>query len=301
MERNLFRTMTWLMWLALPLMALRFWLVWDQLPPRMASHFDANWNPNGWMPRDAAFGFALGVTAFLLMVFTVILLAMARQKAASALAWTMLSFFYLVLGFVYALNSEVVSYNLTGQPIHINLLIVMVPLAILVLVPIYLRAGREAPLPQAAVFAEEVHAAPLLGMLMILGGAAILFAVPTCAFLGHVKGPRIAAALICLLLLLSGMLAWRGFRYSFTDRGVEIRTLGYRLRSIPVGQIQQYAIKPWSFWRGYGIRGVGDLRGYVWGNTGVQIKTTQGLVFLGHDQPEKIVRDLDMIKQLRPS
>src|SRR5215470_4911459 len=104
MQRNPFRTMIWPMWLALPLTALRFWLVWDQLPVRMASHFDANWRPNGWMPKEAALGFAIGSTVFLLVIFTVILLAMARQNVGGVFAWAMLSFSYLILGFVFALN-----------------------------------------------------------------------------------------------------------------------------------------------------------------------------------------------------
>jgi hypothetical protein len=33
----------------------------------------------------------------------------------------------------------------------------------------------------------------------------------------------------------------------------------------------------------------------VWGNSGVRIKTTQGEVFLGHSEPEKIMRDLDLV------
>ena len=74
MNRTLFRTLTWLMWLALPLTALRFWLVWDQLPLRMATHFGASGQPNGWMTREVSLEFALGITAFLLLVFTAVLL-----------------------------------------------------------------------------------------------------------------------------------------------------------------------------------------------------------------------------------
>ena len=103
--------------------------------------------------------------------------------------------------------------------------------------------------------------------------------------------------LICLLILASGLAAWGGFHYSFTQFGLEISTLGFRLRSIPKEQIGRYSVKPWSFFRGYGIRGVGNQRAYVWGNTGVQIETSQGTLYLGHDDPERIVRDLDMITQ----
>jgi len=102
---------------------------------------------------------------------------------------------------------------------------------------------------------------------------------------------------MCTLLLVSGLSAWSGFHYVFTHGGLEITTLGFRLRSIPAEQIERYAIEPWSFFRGYGIRGVGNRRAYVWGNRGVQINTSQGIVYLGHSDPEKIVRDLDLIRR----
>ena len=57
--------------------------------------------------------------------------------------------------------------------------------------------------------------------------------------------------------------------------------------------IVSYAIEPWAFIRGYGIRGIGSTRAYVWCNKVVHIKTTNGDVYLGHNDPARIVRDLD--------
>ena len=89
--------------------------------------------------------------------------------------------------------------------------------------------------------------------------------------------------------------AWSGFQYRFLRHGVEIRSLGFRLRSIPRQQIQSYAPESWSLVRGYGIRGIGNTRAYVWGNKVVHIKTSNGDVFLGHSDPDRIVRDLDRV------
>jgi hypothetical protein len=86
-----------------------------------------------------------------------------------------------------------------------------------------------------------------------------------------------------------------GFQYRFLLDGVEIRTLGIRLRSIPKQSILSYSIEPWALARGYGIRGIGSTRAYVWGNKVVHIKTTNGEVFLGHSDPERIIRDLDQM------
>jgi hypothetical protein len=111
-------------------------------------------------------------------------------------------------------------------------------------------------------------------------------------------GPvRLAMALLCFIVLGMAIFAGSGFRYYFGPAGVEIRALGYRLRSIPASQIASYAIEPWNILRGYGIRGISGRRAYVWCNQVVHIKTPQGEVFLGHNEPERIIRDLDMIKK----
>jgi hypothetical protein len=293
MNRNLYRTLTWLLWLALPLTALRFWMVWDQLPMRVATHFDFNWQPNGWMSREVALGFALGVTAFVLVVFTAVSVVVQKQKVTGAASWAPLAFSYIVVGFVFVVNSKVVSYNLGERSIDLNSWMVLFPLAILAFIAIYLFASRREPLPSSELIAEEVHGSPLFGFIfaLSLGGVLLsLRAVPT-------GSARTFLGLIGLLLLVSGLAAWSGFHYSFTRHGVEIRTLGFRLRSIPAEQIHQYATQSWNFLRGYGIRGVGSRRAYVWGNRGVQLTTTQGEVFLGHDDPDRIIRDLDTIKR----
>lgn len=105
-----------------------------------------------------------------------------------------------------------------------------------------------------------------------------------------------AAALVGLIALGVVAMTWSGFQYRFLRQGVEIRMLGFRLRTIPRESIVSYSIEPWSLARGgYGIRGTGRTRAYVWGNQVVHIKTSNGEVFLGHSDPERIVRDLDMV------
>ncbi len=71
--------------------------------------------------------------------------------------------------------------------------------------------------------------------------------------------------------------------------------LGFRLRSISKQSIVSYSIESWTLMRGYGIRGVGNTRAYVWGNKVVHIKTSNGDIFLGHSDPQCIVRDLDLV------
>lgn len=147
---------------------------------------------------------------------------------------------------------------------------------------------------QNDVLAEETHASRvwtliLLPALIVPVISVILF--PT-------MSTRFAAVVIVAIGVPALALVWNGFQYRFLRHGVEVRALGFTLRSIPKQQIVGYSIESWSLPRGYGIRGIGNTRAYVWCNKVVHIKTTNGEVYLGHDDPEKIVRDLNQVTGL---
>jgi hypothetical protein len=144
---------------------------------------------------------------------------------------------------------------------------------------------------QNDLLAEETHAArvwclAILPALMVPVITVVFYptrpAVISMVFLGLIGGGALA-------------LMWSGFQYRFLRHGVEVRTLGYTLLSIPKQQIVSYAIESWSLLRGYGIRGIGNTRAYVWCNKVVHISTTNGEIVLGHDDPERIIRDLDRV------
>jgi hypothetical protein len=143
------------------------------------------------------------------------------------------------------------------------------------------------------VLAHETHNSPLWGCVLLLPMFGLIVAATSVPLLGI----RIAMAAAGLVITGAAIMAWSGFHYIFTPAGLEIRTLGFRLRSVPAGRIREYAVGSWSIAGGYGIRGLGDRRAYVWGNKGVRIKTTEGEIFLGHNDPERVIRDLDLMKQ----
>jgi len=295
MNRRAFQFFTWLTWLALPLIALRYWQVWDQLPLRMATHFDINGQPNGWMTRDTALWFGLGITVFVLIIFTVVLLVANSARKADPASWAVLVFFYFILGFTFFGNNLVLNYNLhrTGVPLGPSLL--LVPLAIVILMAVVLGARRGQPLTTQNWIAQETHSSPLFAMATVLPLCFVLWTLSKAP-----PGPvRLAMALLCFIFVVIATFAGCGFRYYFGPAGVEIRALGYRLRSIPASQIGGYDIEPWNMLRGYGIRGISGRRAYVWCNQVVHIKTPQGEVFLGHNEPERIMHDLDLITQGR--
>jgi uncharacterized membrane protein len=119
MNRDFYKPLVWLMWAALPITALNYWLAWDRLPTRMAVHFDANWQPNGYTSREGALMLGLGIMAVLLLMFTIAaLIARAMKPAAS---WLMLVFFYVLLGFLWFGNHSIVEWNLNPPPAHSEL------------------------------------------------------------------------------------------------------------------------------------------------------------------------------------
>jgi hypothetical protein len=292
MDSPLYRTMTALLWLALPLTGLEYWTVWNRLPARVATHFRATGQPNGWMSRETSVIFFLMLLTFLLATFTWVL---SRVRRPDALAWSLLAMFYVVMGVLISVNSSVLSYNLYGRRLNIvpEMIVVFMAAFAVIAVAVSVKRGAGLPSHAGALEAEEVHASPLW---------ALVFAVITAIELAVIaviplQGLRLVMALPALLLFGVTALAWRGFHYRFSTQGVEISTLGFRLRSIPLQNIKAYSVAPWNPLGGYGIRGIGERRAYVWGNTGVRIMLSDGEVFLGHREPERIMNDLNVIRQ----
>jgi len=115
MKRDWYTLATWLMWLALPITALNYWRVGDRLPMRMAVHFDANWQPNGYTSREGALLLGLGIIAFLLVLFTVASYAVRTNKPSSA--WPVMVMFYVALTALCVVNNWIAQRNVNEQPL----------------------------------------------------------------------------------------------------------------------------------------------------------------------------------------
>jgi hypothetical protein len=116
MERKLFLAVVVLAWVVLPLTARNYSRAWGRLPARVAVHFDANWQPNGWTSREGARSLALATTSFLLVVFTIAGIAVMRRPASSLSKWAMVAVFYIVIGLVYHVNQWIVDRSIIPQP-----------------------------------------------------------------------------------------------------------------------------------------------------------------------------------------
>jgi len=289
MKRRLFQFAIVLLWLALPLTALQYRQAWDRLPPRIATHFNAADEPNGWMPREASLKFSLRLMAIMLIVTSLVLVATTWREVTS-FSWALFGFFALFIGFLLAVNHAVLNYNLHPAPVHPERMLIGLAVAAVALIAFYLLSRRQARLPEGETLVVESHSG---------GGWAALILL---AVLGPLLAISLAPGGVRWLVYFAGIvgaaafaMSWSGFQYRFMQHGLEISTLGFRLRSIPRSAILSYSIEPWSVIRGYGIRGIGSTRAYVWCNKVVHIKTSHGDVYLGHNDPERIVCDLDQM------
>jgi hypothetical protein len=295
--RTWFKALAALLWLAPLAIGIRYGQVWERLPVRMASHFDAAGRANGWMTREGMLYFDIGFLAFLAGVFFAVLLVVQRKYALAKVSWALLAFFHAeIWTFVHMLNSTL-DYNLNGSPIAILPLPVVSACGALVIIVLALGEKRGSAFSPADVLAEEVHSGKSWSVFLLAPLAVLLpatLAIPNFT-------ARLAMSLVGVILLASFAMAWDGFHYYFTRHGVEVRTLGFRLKSIPLLQITGYEIQSWNPVRGFGIRGVGNCKAYVWGKSGVRVETQDGQVFLGHSDPQRIVHDLNVIKRYQPS
>jgi hypothetical protein len=294
MKRRLYFGLTCLMWLALPITALAFRQNWDRLPLRVATHFNAANQPNGWMTREQALWSSLEMLAVLLTIFTLVLIFSHRREEITPFSWALLAFSYVVGGLGCYIAIATVNYNLDGRPINFSIFGIVFGISLVGIIVAHLGFRRGPRFTFTHLLAKEVHAVRAWAVLFI---PMIVIELGAIAFLPN-WGMRLGLGLVCLVLVLALAAVWRGFDYYFTPQGLEIHALGFRLKSVPADRIRHYSAENWSPICGYGIRGVGNSRAYVWGNRGVRIVTSDGYVFLGHNEPERIVRDLDAMMQV---
>lgn len=292
MTRTWYKTLVALLWLAPVAMGIRYAQLWNQLPLRMASHFDAAGRVNGWMSRDAALYFDLGLLVFMTAVFTAVLFVVLNKYDLVKLSWALLFVLHAEIWAIMQTLSSTLDYNVNGSAISIAPLLVVNVVGAIVIAAFALGEKRGTPLSTSEVLAEEIHSGKKLGVFFLLPAAfmaAIALTIPN-------STARVALGASAVIVALAYAMAWDGFHYYFTRHGVEIRTLGFRLKSIPVLQIKNYEIQSWNPFRGLGIRGIGNRKAYVWGRTGVRVEMYDGEVFLGHSDPQRIVHDLNVIK-----
>ncbi|HSB75615.1 MAG TPA: DUF1648 domain-containing protein, partial [Terriglobales bacterium] len=191
MNRAFYRLFTWLVWLALPVAGLRLYMVWDNLPPRLATHFDLAGRPNGWMPPQAFLIFVLVVLGSTAAVAT---FTMIRAQEPDLSAWTLLGFFYVVAGILYGAVDGIVNYNLYGRSVHVLPYLISGFGALFVVLVVYVGTRRGPQLPPGSLIADEVHGSRFWALVIAL--PAVVMGVLA------VSAPNLVVRLVLLLPIL---------------------------------------------------------------------------------------------------
>jgi hypothetical protein len=100
-----------------------------------------------------------------------------------------------------------------------------------------------------------------------------------------------------LFFLGVAILALVGYCYRFTRTGVEISTLGFRVRFISADRIIHWEESTRAFADSYSFGLYGPRKAYVWAGRGVRIHTLDGEFLIGHMNPEILLRDLELMKE----
>lgn len=155
-----------------------------------------------------------------------------------------------------------------------------------------IQTAPDRPLP-AGMIAEELHRGR--GGLLLYGMFGLVIYIVGVQS-NDILPLRILAGALALACVAVGIMAEFGYRYRFTAEGLEISTVGFRLRFIPANQIVHYEAAKWTPGDRWNFGIFGRHRSFIWGGPGVRIETIDGSAYLGHDSPQKIVAHLDQMK-----
>src|SRR5947208_16981186 len=106
-QSNGFKTLGALIWLSLPATVVLYALAWDQLPARLATHFDFSGHPNGWMSREGSLVFFI---LFATLISATVAWVLSRVRRPDSPAWALVSLFCIIGGLLLGADGAVISY-----------------------------------------------------------------------------------------------------------------------------------------------------------------------------------------------
>jgi hypothetical protein len=313
MKRGLWYSLLLLPWIGLGALALWVWSVWNQLPPRMAVHFNAAGQPNGW---QTPVQLATTAVPFLVVLLAIMTCAAAwcgnREDEYRLLPVAFADVF--CLGLLSVFGAIVYSSLNAGCGImdHMAGIVPFMIASVIGMILFSRRVSARQP-PQrephwtppggpvsknpGQLIAEEVHAGKAWAWLLVAVAPAAAGAGFGISLAAHSVIPWLLLSLSTLMAVLAVLLAWDGFHYRFTSTGLEVRSLGIRFCWIPLPEIKEYRAeecRPLTDFGGWGWRASRGQRAFIWsGHSGVRVRAWNGDVFLGHQDPNRLVRDLD--------
>ncbi len=285
-------------WLGLVAMLADIWHVYGRLPAVMASHFNIAGLPNGWAPKQQLFSLIVPIVFVMLCFFTFLL---SRFPRISGLGWLLLVADYWSIGFMLGLvhailrvglgEAKTLEFPAGGWSLLMGAVLVIGEIG-------RIRAIRKRANADHGTFvAEERHGSAL--MASVLAAISVVI-VLIASVLPTPNTARVVAVTVSAILLGCAIWAFTGFVYRITTAGLEIRMLGVPIRFISAKEVDSYGVEgcnPLTDFGGWGIRGIGHMRAYIWGgNRCVHLRTFGGdEIYLGIDDPDRMARELEAV------
>ncbi len=292
-SRRLEKTLIILPWATIPILALHFSSVRNDLPARIAVHFDVNGRPNGWQSPEMFLGFA---TFFLLLAIGVMSFVLLRAFRLRSLATVVTLIHYFTIGVLFVVFWQILDHAAYGRGMSdIWPMPAILPVLAIVFASLALAQTprtKTQPSPEGVLIAEEQHRAPMQ-LFFILPGVAVGLWLAI-----KLPGPaRLLGVLLIAVMAWVAVAVLEGFKYVVRSDGVQVKGFLLPLRFIPRSSIHSYRTEPWNG-LGYGIRLTSTGTAYIWGGKNVvNIATDHGNVMLGHYAPERLISDLDRMMQ----
>ena len=220
-------------WASIPLLAIHFVSTWNELPARIATHFDLQGRANGWQSPQMLAAFAFGSLILALSIFTAVLLRAFRLRSMTR---ALMVFEYLIVGTNFTLFWQLLDHAAFGRlmsqvwPVPVLFPLLALGLAITLISSsspeaagpssqaTIIKGEQRRPSSQATIIAKEQHRS-LLQLLFIIPGALI----------GLWLAGNGIGVLRVLGLFLIAVMGWvaiavlDGFRYIVRTDGVQVR------------------------------------------------------------------------------
>ena len=285
-------------WLALVAMSFDIWSKYDRLPAVIASHFNAAGVANGFAPKQQFFTVIVPMAFGMVALFTFLA---SRFEKSSGLGWLLLVAEYWGAGLFLLMTHAILGIGL-GQAKTLDFPFgfwsLVCGIALIVGEVTRISGVRQrADADHGRLIAEETHGSQKLGGMFAVVSL-FMIALPTA--LGAVGPTRGIPAVVGVIILGCAIWAWTGFKYRITTAGLEIRMVGMPIRFVPAMDIESVRAKdcnPLTDFGGWGIRGIGKMRAYIWGgNRCVHLHTNAGDdIYLGSGNADGMVRELEQM------
>jgi hypothetical protein len=282
-------------WLAVAAMLADIWMAYDRLPPVIASHFDINGMPNGWAPKAQFFTIIVPVALGLVLLFTLLL---GRFTKLGGLGWLLLVAEYWATGLLFGLTHATLRVGL-GETGRLEFpaggwSLLMGAVLVIGEVSSVFTMRKRANVEHGTLVGEYVHNSA--GMALFFACLAV-GALAAAAMMPLPTVGKTTFGIVGCVIAGCAVWAWTGFTYRVTTAGLEIRTLGVPLRFVPANEMEAVRAEdcnPLTDFGGWGIRGIGHMRAYIWGGKRcVHVQTVTGDdIYLGIADPEALAHAL---------